>query len=115
MEKSWKIGDILKILKGAVFAVFQGKLLMKLKIHKYLPQIIYTFFLCFLAIFFSLMVDNTQGKVEKNRLVLKELNIENTQKEYELIVLNRRSSIEQLLESNGSAVAEPEEPAIKLR
>ena len=115
MEKNWKIGDILRILKDAVFAVFHGKLLMKLKIHKYLPQIIYTFFLCFLAILFSLMVDNTQGKVEKNRMVLKELSIENTQKEYELIMLNRRSSVEQLLENSGSAVAEPTEPVIELK
>ena len=115
MEKSWKIGDILRIMKDAVLAVFHGKLLMKLKIHQYLPQIIYTFFLCFLAILFSLMVDNTQGKVEKNRMVLKELSIENTQKEYELIMLNRRSSVEQLLGSSGSAVAEPTEPVIELK
>lgn len=115
MEKNWKIGDIFKILKEAILAVFHGKLLMKLKIHKYLPQIIYTFFLCFLAILFSLMVDNTQGKVEKNRIMLKELSIENTQKEYELIMLNRRSSTEKLLKSKGSEVAEPEKPATLLK
>lgn len=115
MEKNWKIGDILNILKETAIAIFQGKLLMKLKIHLYLPQIVYTFFLFFLAILFSLVVDNTQAKVESNRLILKELSIENTQKEYELIMLNRRSTVENLLENKGSTLAEPEHPARKLK
>ena len=115
MEKTWKIGDIFRITKGIISAVFQGKLLMKLKIDKYLPQLIYTFFLCFLAILFSLAVDNTQGKVEKNRAELKELRIENTEKEYELIMLNRRSTVERLLETKGSGLKEPEKPSEKLK
>lgn len=114
-EKKWKLGDIATLLKNSFIAIVKGEFLMRLNLGKYFAHIVWTFFLFALLIIYSMMVDTTLGKVEANKESLQELKVLQTQKEYELIMLNRRSTVSRLLEEQGSLVAEPQEPATTLK
>jgi len=114
-RRKWKIGDIGRFLQKSVIAMYKGELLLGLKIDKIFPEIAYTFLLLLLAIIFNLMVDRTLVKVEDNKKELQELEIQYTQKTYELVQLSRRSTVAGLLEQSGSKVKEPEKPATVLR
>lgn len=113
-ERKWRIGDIGRFLAASVAAIFKGQFILKLKVDKYFLQIAWTFLLFALVILFSLGVDSTLSRVEKNKRTLKELEILHTQKKYELITLNRRSTVSTLLEEKGSDVREPEKPAVTI-
>ena len=113
-RRKWRIGDIGRFFTASLAAIFQGRFLLKLKVDKYFLQIAWTFFLFSMAILFSLCVDTTLTKVEKNKKELQELEILHTQKKYELVTLGRRSSVGTLLEQVGSDVKEPEKPAMKI-
>jgi hypothetical protein len=63
------------------------------------------------VIWVSLMIETTMSKVEKNKAVLKELEIVHSQKVFELVNVSRRSSVEQMLGQLGSDVKEAEKPA----
>ena len=110
-RKKIRLSDVWKFLKNSLVAILRGELLLRLNVGKYFPQIAYTFLLFALTILFSLMVDGTLGKVEQNKLNLQELERLNSQKTFELITLNRRSTVATLLEEQGSDVAEPTRPA----
>ena len=110
-RRKWKIGDVGHFLWSCVVAVFKGKLILKLKIDKYFPQIVWTFFLFAMMILFSLGVDTTLSKVERNKKEIQELSIQHTQKKYELVKLGRRSNLSTMLEEAGSDVGEPQKPA----
>ena len=110
-KKKFKFSDIGKFLKNSLLAILRGELLLRLNVNKYFPQIAYTFLLFALTILFSLMVDSTLGKVEQNKLTLQELERINSQRTFELITLNRRSTVSTLLEEKGSDVTEPVRPA----
>ena len=114
-KKKFRWSDIGKFLKNSLLAILRGELILRLNVNKYFPQIAYTFLLFALSILFSLMVDSTLGKVEQNKLTLQELERLNSQKTFELIPLNRRSTVSTLLQEQGSEVAEPIKPAIKLK
>ena len=110
-RKKIRLYDVWKFLKNSLVAILRGELLLRLNVGKYFPQIAYTFLLFALTILFSLMVDGTLGKVEQNKLTLQELERLNSQKTFELITLNRRSTVATLLEEQGSDVTEPTRPA----
>ena len=114
-KKKFKISDIWAFLKNALVAIVKGEFLLRLNLDKIFPQIAYTFFLIFMIILFSLMVDSTLGRVEQNKKTLSELEMLNAQKTFELVTLDRRSTISTLLEEQGSPVAEPQKPAKVLK
>lgn len=114
-RKKFKLGDIWTFVKNAFVAIVKGELLLRLNLNKIFPQIAYTFFLIFMMILFSLMVDTTLGKVEQNKRTLSELEMLNAQKTFELVTLDRRSTVSTLLQEQGSPVTEPVKPAKKLR
>ena len=63
-------------------------------------------------------MDNCLGYVlneEKNKARLEELKIYHAQKTCELVSLDRLSTVEDLLEKNGSALTVPEKPADKIK
>ena len=109
--KTWKIADIGLFLKNSFKAVLKGEFLLRLNIGRYFIHIAYTFLLFGLVIWFSLMIETTMSKVEKNKAVLKELEIVHSQKVFELVGVSRRSSVEQKLGQLGSDVKEAEKPA----
>ena len=112
--RKWKISDIGRFIWNSLGAIVKGQFLLRLNIDKYFLQIAWTFFLFAMFILFGLGVDVTLEKVEKNKKKLQDLEILYTQKRYEMITLNRRSTVSTLLEQNGSKVAEPEKPAIRM-
>lgn len=113
--EKWKIGDLLRMLLNIVKAIFNGTLLTRLKVDKLFPHIAYVFFLLMMLILFDLMVDNTLSKVKENDRILSELNVEYTQKSYELVKLNRRSTVEGMLIDLGSDIREPQQPPVELK
>ena len=61
------------------------------------------------------MIETTMSKVEKNKAVLKELEIVHSQKVFEVVGVSRRASVEQMLGEMGSKVKEAEKPATTVR
>lgn len=110
-KRKWKIQDIGAFLKNSGKAILKGEFLLRLNIGRYFIHIAYTFFLFAMVIWVSLMIESTMGKVQKNKAVLKELEIANSQKTFELVSLTKRSSVESRLQEMGSKVKEAEQPA----
>ena len=113
--QKWKIQDVGRLLKESVKAILHGQFLLRLNIGRYFIHIVYTFFLFGMLIWFSLAVDSTLARVEKNQAAIKELEIEHANLEFELRTLNRRAALEELLKASGSKVTEPEKPATVLK
>lgn len=109
--KTWKIADIGLFIKNSFKAVLKGEFLLRLNIGRYFIHIAYTFLLFGLVIWFSLMIETTMSKVEKNKAVLQELEIVHSQKVFEVVNVSRRSSVEEMLGKLGSNVKEAEKPA----
>ena len=113
--KTWKLADIGLFFKNSFLAVLKGEFLLRLNVGRYFIHIAYTFLLFGLAIWFSLIIETTLSKVEKNKAELKELEIVHAQKVFEVVEVSKRSSVEQLLERMGSKVQEPQQPAITVK
>ncbi|MCR5841885.1 MAG: hypothetical protein K6G86_07385 [Bacteroidales bacterium] len=109
--KTWKIADIGLFFKNSFRAMLKGEFLLRLNVGRYFIHIAYTFLLFGLIIWFSLMIETTMSKVEKNKAVLKELEIVHSQKVFEVVNVSRRSSVQEMLERMGSQVTEPDKPA----
>ena len=113
--RKWKIQDIGRLIKESFKAIIHGQFLLRLNIGRYFIHIVYTFFLFGMLIWFSLVVDNTLAKVEKNQAAIKEYEIEHANLEFELRTMNRRAAMRELLEASGSKVREPQKPATVLK
>lgn len=114
MEKTWKIQDLGKGLRNSLRAILKGEFLLRLNVGRYFIHIVYTFFLIAMVIWISLMIEGTMTKVERNKAVLRELEIVHTQKTFDVVKLSRRSTVQEILEQMGSKVTEPVEPATRL-
>ena len=114
-EKKWKIQDIGQLIKNTVHAIIRGELLLRLNIGQYFIHVIWLFFLIAMFIWFNLGVDTTLAKVEKNKVTLKELETQNSALEFKLKSINRRSTLEEMLQEMGSQLQEPEEAAVVLK
>ena len=114
MDKTWKIQDIGTWLKNSFGAILRGEFLLRLDVGRYFIHIVYTFFLFAMIILISLMIEGTMNKVERNKAVLRELEIVHTQKTFELVSLTKRSSVSDMLQKMGSKVDEPQNPATLL-
>ena len=105
----------LEIIKNSVWAILHGEFLLRLRIDKFFPHILWTFLLFWGMILTSMMVQKTLVQVEKNKDVLSEMKIYHAQKTVQIARLGRLSTVEQLLEENGSEVTLPEKPADVIR
>jgi len=97
-----------------VMAILKGELLLRMRLDKYFIHIAYTFFLIWLIIMSSMMVQNTLAQVEKNRAKVNDLKIFHAQKTVKLVGLGRLNTVEDLLREQGSEVGLPEKPADRL-
>ncbi|MBQ9310711.1 MAG: hypothetical protein IJ222_07630 [Bacteroidales bacterium] len=114
ITRKWKLSDLWTLLRNAVSAIFTGNLLLRMNAGKYFIHIAYTFLLCWILIFESLMAENTLNKVEKNKAKLHELEIVYADKTFEVASMSRRSEVSRRLKAMGSAVDEPTEQAISI-
>jgi len=106
---------ILEFLGNSVSAILKGEFLLRMHFQDYFVHIIYTFFLLWMTIFLSIKVENTMVKVENNKDRLTDMKIYHAQKTVQMVSLNRISTVEKLLQREGSEVAFPEEPAKRIR
>lgn len=111
---SWKFSDLLRLLRNSFIAVLKGEFLLRLNVGRYFVHVMYTFLLIAIVIWLSLMTESTMAKVENNKAVLKELEIENAELTYEAAKAERRTTVEARLKALGSEVTEPEKPAVRL-
>ena len=97
----------LRLLK----ALINGDMLLLLRADRLLPYILYFFILGWFSIWISYKSEQTMTQVEKNKKELESLKIYHAQKTCEFVVLDRISTIEQLLIDNNSQVKAPQKPA----
>jgi hypothetical protein len=114
-ERKWKLQDIGQFLKNTMKAIFKGELLLRLNIGQYFIHVVWMFFLIAMFIWFNLGVDTTLAKVERNKVILKELETQNASLEFRMKSINRRSTLEDMLKDMGSQLQEPEEAAFRLK
>ena len=105
----WKA--ICKAIGAFVVSLGRGDLLLRMRVDKALPYILYAFILGCISIWMSFMTEQTMLKVQKNNETLKTLKIHNAQMTYELVGLDRLSTVESMLEEMGSKVQAPSKPA----
>ena len=111
LKAKWKLSDLGNALKNVFVAILEGKLLLRLNIGRYYLHIVYAFFLMAMVIWISLAIDTTMMKVERNKSILHELTILQSEKTFEVASLSRRSTVDAQLKEMGSEVTEPTTPA----
>lgn len=109
------MADIKQTTKNIVSATMKGEVLLRMRFDRFFVNVLYIFFLIWVMIFFSLKVDQTLVRMEKNRVELENLKIYHAQKTSELAGYNRLSTIEAMLTKSGSKVAIPEKPADRIK
>ena len=100
-----------KAIGAFIISLGRGDLLLRMRMDKALPYILYVFLLGCISIWMSYKTEQTMLKVQKNNETLKTLKIQNAQMTYELVELDRLSTVESMLESMGSKVKAPSKPA----
>ena len=100
-------GSIRSIMKS----IISGDILLRLRVDKLFPYILYAFALGWISIFMSYKMEQTLGVVEKNRTELETLKIHHAQKTCEYVGLDRISTVEEMLKNTGSNVKAPAKPA----
>ncbi len=114
-KRKWKVSDLGTGLKNGFGAIIRGNLLLRLNVGRYFLHIAYTFLLCWILIFESLMPENALDKVEKNKQTLQEMQIVLSDKTFEEAMSSRREAIQARLKEMGSSLQEPRNPAIILK
>ena len=98
-------------VKSIVKSIISGDILLRLRVDKLFPYILYAFALGWISIFLSYKMEQTLTVVEKNKAELETLRIYHAQKTCEYVGLDRISTIEEMLINAGSEVKAPEKPA----
>ena len=108
-EIRWKA--IGKAVGAFIVSLGRGDLLLRMRVDKALPYILYVFILGCISIWMSYMTEQTMLKVQKNNETIKTLKIHNAQMTYELVGIDRLTTVESMLEGMGSNVKAPSKPA----
>ena len=99
------------MLKEILKAIGHGDILLRLRVDKLLPYILYVFFLSMVSIFLSYKAEQTMVIREKNKETLETLKIYCAQKTSDIVSLDRISTVETTLEELGSDLRQPTKPA----
>ena len=102
---------IVHAIKEFFIALGRGDLLTRLRVDRLLPYILYLFVLGCISIWMSYHAEQTMLKVQKNNEIIRTLKIYNAQMTYELVGLDRLSTVETMLGEMGSEVKAPQKPA----
>lgn len=113
--KNISLKACLSAVKEFIIALGRGDLVLRMRIDRAFPYILWTFFLGCVSIWMSYMTEQTLLKVERNNDVLKTLRIEHAQKTYELVQMDRIGTVEDILKEMGSEVEPPHKPADRLK
>ncbi len=107
--------QMMKRLFKVANLVVRGELLLTMKVDKGFPYIVWAFLMAWLTIFIYMKIDYDVLRLESNRKVLNELQIEHAEKTCEIAAFDRMSSINKMLEAQGSELTVPTKPARRLR
>ena len=113
--KNWSWKAAAGAVKEFIIALGRGDLVLRMRVDRAFPYILWLFGLGCVSIWLSYMTEQTMLKVEKNDDILKELRIQNTQMTYELVQMDRMGKVEDILNEMGSEVQPPHKPADKLK
>lgn len=105
----WKAvsNAVLETLKS----IGRGDILLRMRVDKLFPFILYTFALALTSIWLSYKADQTMYRVETNKKIIENLKIDNARKTCEIVGLTRISTVEKMLLEAGSEVKAPDKPA----
>ena len=92
-------------------SIARGDILLRMRVDKLFPYILYTFALACLSIWLSYKAENTMHMVEVNKERIESLKYENANKNCEIIGLSRISTVETMLKEAESDVTVPDKPA----
>ena len=109
----WKA--IGKAVGAFIISLGRGDLLLRMRVDKILPYILYAFILGCISIWMSYKTEQTMLKVQNNNETIKTLKIYNAQMTYELVGLDRLTTVETMLEGMNSKVKAPSKPADVLK
>lgn len=109
------ISKIGSSIKSVMKSIISGDILLRLRVDKLFPYILYAFALGWISILMSYKMEQTLSIVEKNRGELETLKIYHAQKTCEYVGLDRISTVEAMLEKAGSEVKAPEKPAYTIK
>ena len=109
----WK--KVMKAVVEGLKSIGRGDFLIRMRVDKLFPYILYTVFIGILSIFLSYRAEKTLHKVEVNKEKIESLKYANANKACEIIGLSRLSTIEKMLEESGSKLKVPEVPAYRIK
>ena len=112
-EIEWKaVGKaVIETLKS----IGRGDILLRMRVDKLFPFILYSFVLAWLSIWLSYKVEKTMYRVEVNKDKIENLKIDNANKTCEIVSITRISTVEKMLEDAGSELKTPVRPADRIR
>lgn len=108
-EKGKARKGLRKIKKG-VLDFASGDILIKAGIEKQLGFIFYTFCCICLFIMWSLTVESQLAKIQDNEKILEDLRINYQQRTLDLVGMNNRTKVDNLLQQNNSTLHGPQDP-----
>ena len=91
----WK--KVMKAVVEGLKSIGRGDFLIRMRVDKLFPYILYTVFIGILSIFLSYRAEKTLHKVEVNKEKIESLKYANANKACEIIGLSRISTIEKML------------------
>ncbi len=97
--------------KSWLKSIISGDILLRMRVDRLFPYILYMFVLGWLSILMSYKIEQTMTRLERNRKELEALQIYHAQKTCEYVGLDRISTIETMLNDKGSNVKAPVKPA----
>ncbi|MBO4447019.1 MAG: hypothetical protein J5764_02710 [Bacteroidales bacterium] len=103
-----RLARIWTLFKNTLTAIGRGELLLRLNAGKYLPHILYTFFIFGIIIWISVKTDDSINQMERNQATIKELRQENAKLRYKMARTASRSAVLDRLGKKKSALGEPE-------
>ena len=108
-EIDWKaVGNaVIETLRS----IGRGDILLRMRVDKLFPFILYTIALALTSIWLSYKADQTMFRVETNKKIIEDLMIDNAKKTCEIVGLTRISTVEKMLLEAGSEVKAPDKPA----
>jgi len=109
----WKA--VLSATVETLKSIGRGDILLRMRVDKLFPYILYTFFLAWLSIWLSYKAEKTMYRVEVNKEIIENLKIDNANKTCEIVSLTRISTVEKMLEDADSKITTPEKPAYMIR
>ena len=108
-KPDWKA--VMKALIEILKSIGRGDFLIRMRVDKLFPYILYMTFIGIVSIWLSYGAEKTMHKVEMNRERIESLKYDNANKTCEIVGLSRISTIERMLEESGSEIGIPENPA----